>query len=62
MKILGIMFCALFLLMFLFFKIKVNGSTNITTLQRAYACLIGSLLLTVILGLPTLGIIYLLGL
>jgi hypothetical protein len=62
MKILGIMFCVIFLLMFIFFKVKVNGSTDITILQRIYACLIGSLLLTVILGLPTLGIVYLLGL
>jgi hypothetical protein len=61
MKILGIMFCVIFLLMFIFCKIKINGSTDITIIQRASACLITSLLLTVILGLPILGIIYLLG-
>lgn len=59
MKILGIMFCVLFLLMFCFANIKVNNSTDITILQRAGACLIGSLVLTIILGLPILGIVYL---
>lgn len=61
MKILGIMFCVIFLLMFIFCKVKVNGSTDITIVQRACACFFGSLLLTLILGLPALGIIYLLG-
>lgn len=61
MKILGIMFCVLFLLMFIFCKVKVNGSTDITIIQRTLACLFGSFLLTLIFGLPILGIIYLLG-
>ena len=59
MKILGIMFCVLFLQMFCFAKIKVNKSTDITTLQRAVMCLICSLVVTLILGLPVLGIVYL---
>lgn len=61
MKILGIMFCVLFLLTFIFGKVKVNGSTDITIIQRTLACLLGSLMLTLIFGLPILGIIYLLG-
>jgi len=60
MKILGIMFCIIFLLMFIFAKVKIGNSTHITLIQRLGVCLIGSLLLTIILGLPILGIIYLL--
>ena len=59
MKTLGIIFCIIFILTFLFAKIKVNGSTDITILQRIELCLLFSLGFTVILGLPILGVIYL---
>lgn len=59
MRILGIMFCSMFLLMFLFGKIKWNGSTDISIVQRAVACLIASGVVSIILGLPVLGLIYL---
>ena len=59
MKILGIMFLALFLWTFLFGKVKLNGNTDIGTLQRAGVCVIGSLVITLIVGLPVLGILFL---
>lgn len=62
MKILGIIFCILFLLIFLFAKIKINGNTDVTIICRAYASFIGSAILTLVLGLPILGIMKLLGL
>lgn len=61
MKILGIIYLVCFLWMFFFTKIKVNGSTNITLFQRVAACLYVSLLLTIIVGIPVLGIMYLIG-
>lgn len=51
MRILGIMF--------LFGKIKWNDSTDISIMQRAVACLIASGVVSIILGLPVLGLIYL---
>lgn len=62
MKILGLIFCFVFLLIFLFAKIKINGSTDVTVEDRVYAAFVGSIVLTLILGLPILGIIKLLGL
>ena len=62
MKILGIIFCILFLLIFLFAKVKINGSTDVTIVGRAYVSFIGSIVLTLFLGLPILGIMKLLGL
>lgn len=59
MKILLIMFLIIYILMFLFGKVTINESTNISTLQRAAVCLIGSSLLTLVFGLPILGIVYL---
>ena len=59
MKILGIIFCIIFILTFLFAKVKVNGDTDITIFERVELCILFSLLLTVILGLPILGVIYL---
>lgn len=59
MKILGIIFCLIFVLTFLFAKVKINGDTDITILERAELCILFSLLLTVIFGLPILGVIYL---
>lgn len=57
--LLGIIFICVFLLMFLFANVKVNGDTNVGVLQRAFVCLIGSGLLTLVLGLPICGLIYL---
>lgn len=59
MRILGIMFCSMFILMFLFGKIKWNGSADISITQRVIACLICSGIVSLILGLPVLGLVYL---
>lgn len=59
MKILAIMFLELFLLMFIFADVKINGLKTDNILARAGACLIGSFILTAIFGLPVLGIVYL---
>lgn len=59
MRVLGIIFICVFLLMFLFAKVKVNESTDVGIFQRAFVCLIGSGLLTLVLGLPICGLIYL---
>lgn len=61
MKVLGIIFCAIFLLSFILAKIKINGSADITIMQRLLACVAVGIILTLILGLPVLGIMYLLG-
>ena len=61
MKILGIMFCAIFILCFIFAEVEINGSANITIIQRVFASVVISVILTLILGLPVLGIMYLLG-
>lgn len=61
MKILGLIFCFIFILFFLFAKVKVNGRTNITIIERAYVSTIASIIFTLMLGLPILGIIKLLG-
>lgn len=53
------MFLILFLLMFIFADVKINGLKTDNILARAGACLIGSFILTAILGLPVLGIVYL---
>ncbi len=59
MRILGIMFCSMFLLMFLFAKITWNDSSDLNIIKRAIASLMGSFILTVVLGLPVLGLVYL---
>ena len=61
MKILAIIFCVLFIWCFIFAKIDVNGSKDITIVQRVFASMIISVILTLIFGLPVLGILYLLG-
>ena len=59
MKILTILYCVLFILMFLFAEVKVNGRSCNQIFQRVFVCLIGSLIFTLILGFPVLGIMYL---
>lgn len=59
MKILAIIFLILFLLMFLFADVKINNLKTENIFVRAGACLIGSFIVTAILGLPVLGILYL---
>ncbi len=59
MRILGIMFYSMFLLMFLFAKITWNDSSDLNIIKRAIASLMGSFILTVVLGLPVLGLVYL---
>lgn len=61
MKILGLIFCFIFILFFLFAKVKVNGRTNVTIIERAYVSIIAGIIFTLMLGLPILGIIKLLG-
>lgn len=57
MKILAIMFLVLFLLMFIFADVKINDLKTDNILVRAGACLIGSFIVTAILGFPVLGIV-----
>ena len=59
MKILAIMFLVLFLLMFIFADVKINDLKTDNILVRAGTRLIGSFIVTAILGLPVLGIVYL---
>lgn len=59
MKILFVIFLIVYVFMFLFGKVTINKSENISISQRVFVCLIGSGLLTLILGLPILGIVYL---
>lgn len=59
MKILAIIFLILFLLMFLFADVKINNLKIDNIFARAGACLIGSFIVTAILGLLVLGILYL---
>ena len=61
MKILAIIFCVIFIWCFIFAKIEVNGSKDITIIQRVFASVIISVILTLIFGLPVLGLLYLLG-
>ena len=61
MKILGLIFCFIFILFFLFAKIKINNKTNVTIIERVYVSIIASIIFTLVLGLPILGIIKLLG-
>ena len=60
MKILAIIFCVLFVWCFIFAKIEVNGSKDIISIQRVFASMIISAILTLVLGFPVLGILYLL--
>jgi len=59
-KVLFIMFLVLFILIFLFAKIEINGTYNITLIKRVYASIITSIVITLIIGLPILGIVYIL--
>lgn len=61
MNMLEIIYLAFYLWMFFFGKVKIGENTNITLLQRAWVCMIGSTLLTILVGLPMLGILYLIG-
>lgn len=60
MKILGIIFLILFLIMFVFADVKINNLKTDNIFVRAGACLIGSFVLTAVVGLLILGILYLL--
>lgn len=62
MKTFCIIFLALFVLIFLFGNITVNGKFgkhNPTFLQRIWMSALSSLMVSVVIGLPILGIIYL---
>jgi len=45
--------------MFLFAKITWGDSSDLNIIKRAIASLMGSFILTVVLGLPVLGLVYL---
>lgn len=62
MKVLGIMYLAIYILLFATAKIKVSGVVTNSLWLRFVVVSIFSTLLTVILGLPLLGLLYLLGL
>ena len=59
MKLFGVIFLVLFILIFLFAKITVNYGKNPTIWQRVHASAIAALLLSIVIGLPLFGIIYL---
>lgn len=59
MKFLIVLFLILFVLMFCFAKVKIIGKKRISVLERAIMCAVASLFLTLIFGLPILGIYYL---
>ena len=59
MRSLAIIFFVVYIGMFLFGKITVNGDTKPRMLKRAVACAWGSLVLTLLVGLPVLGLVYL---
>lgn len=58
MGILVIIFLSvLFLIMFNFADIEVNGR-KAKNVEKVAACFVGSFIVTIILGLPTLGFVY----
>lgn len=61
MNILGIMFLVLFLWMFIFGNITINKVKTANILTRAVLSILFSVFITLIVGLPILGIIKLLG-
>lgn len=61
MKILVIIFCIMYLLMFFFAEVKVNDMPATNVFQRAGVCLMAATILTLLIGLPILGVVYLIG-
>lgn len=59
MRSLRIIFICVFLLSFLFANVTAGGDSNVGVLKRAFICLIGSGVITLVLGLPICGLIYL---
>lgn len=59
MKFLIILFLILFVLMFCFAKVKIIGKKRISVLERVVMCAVASLFLSLVFGLPMLGIYYL---
>lgn len=59
MKFLGIMFFSLIILSTLFANIKINGKGTNNLLTRFVVSIFGSFIITLVLGLPALGIYYL---
>ena len=57
MGVILFLFYFIFAWMFLFGRVKVNDTYNITLWQRVIACLVISLVCTSILGLPLLIIL-----
>lgn len=56
MRIIGITFLVMFLITFLCAKIKVNNSSDVTIMQRVFVSIMAAAILTLIIGLPILGI------
>lgn len=46
----------MFLITFLCAKIKVNNSSDVTIMQRVFVSIMAAAILTLIIGLPILGI------
>lgn len=59
MELLGTIYLIFFILLFLFAKVQSNNIEVTNIFHRAFLCLIGSFFITIILGLPILGITYL---
>nr|DAN13890.1 MAG TPA: hypothetical protein [Caudoviricetes sp.] len=60
MKILAIIFLVMYIIMFLFAKVDSTGLLPIWgILYRVIVCLVASAIVTIIIGLPILGIVFL---
>ena len=60
MKTLGAIFLIFYLLFFIFGEIQIKCK-ELTLLERIQVCIIASFIITITVGLPLLGILYLIG-
>lgn len=60
MKLLAIIFFSMFIYMFFCANIKMEDHRPITVQERAGVCVIAAAVMTLIIGLPILGIVWLL--
>lgn len=61
MRVLGITFIILYFIFLFFGNLQINGNTKLTLWQRAVLSLFGSTVLTIVIGLPILGLLSLFG-
>lgn len=61
MKILLTIFGTIYLFLFFFSKVTINHSQNVTIWERADVCCAGAAILTLLVGFPVLGVMYLFG-